>query len=426
MQDNSKSNALIVTFLFPFVGLIQSLANWRRPWAKNSFWLACVYMGAVFVFWPEGTILGAGGDGGRYVLRLMEMYNNASITLSSILSSYLKDPRVMDLYQQLTTFIVSRFTDNGHVLFAVYAVVFGFFYSRNIWYVLERLPNKRLGNLVVLLSLYFLICPITQINGVRMWTALHMFVYGMMPYLLENDRSKIWWIAITPFIHFSFLYVAILGLLWFALSMRGKSTYYVTVVLSYSFFAISLLLNSMNINGMEGIIEEYTPDGFEEKISGYYSDEYLERIAESKAQKNWYVGMSGIVSHWSYSLLLLFLWPVLKRHKQNECWMSLYVFSLVMGGFANVMSLMPSGGRFQLLSQMFQVPLLLIVCMNIPTGERFRKMVNYASVLLLLPLVFQIRQLFDYYSITLLFGNFITLFIWENNILLMDIIKTLI
>ena len=428
MQISNNRNstiAFILTLIFPFCGLIYTLNHWRECWAKNSFWLASIFCGAVLVYCPEGTILGNGSDSGRYVLKLMEMYSDSSVTIGRILSSYLKDTQVMDLYQPLTTFLVSRFTDNGHVLFAVFAFVFGFFYSRNIWYILEKLPNNRLGNLVILLALYLLICPITQINGVRMWTALHVYVYGLMPYLLENDRSKIWWVALTPLIHFSFLYVAILGILWFVLSMRNKSSKFVIVIISYIVFLSSLFFGSLNTNVMGEVIGEFSPDSFEERLSGYLNEDYMADIAERKSEYNWYVAMSGSVMYWSYNILLLFLLMCLKRNKQLNTLMPLYVYSLIISGFANIMYLFPSGGRFQLLSQMFIVPLIIMVCMILPSSDRYRRIVNVALVFLLLPLIFQIRQLFDFFSISFLLGNFFTMFIWENNVPLIDIIKNL-
>ena len=91
------------------------------------------------------------------------------------------------------------------------------------------------------------------------------------------------------------------------------------------------------------------------------------------------------------------------------------------------MALIPSGGRFQLLSQMFTISLLLLTVMNVSNADSFRKVVNVAVLPLLIPLIFQIRQqIFDYYSITLLFGNFITVFFWENNVEIINYIKHLL
>lgn len=424
-KNRNSSTAFILTLVFPFGGLIYTLNHWRESWAKNTFWLACIYLGAVLVYWPEGMALGEGADGARYAMWLMEMYGS-DITLAKIFGQYQIDQRTMDLYQPLLTYFISRFTDNGHVLFAVFAFVFGFFYSRNIWYILEKLPKKKLGGLFILVTLYFLICPITNINGVRMWTALHVFVYGMMPYLLEKDKSKLWWILLTPLIHFSFLYVAVFAVVWFILPYRLKTRNSVFLTLALAFFVITMFINTLNLDRANGMLAEYSPETYENRIDSYVREDVAAARVEKGALTNQFVLVSLNVTHWCYNILLLTLLPCLKRNfKSNKGLMHLYVFALFIGGFANIMALIPSGGRFQILSQMFKVPLILLVAMHIPRSDNFRKIMNVALVFLVVPMIFEFRKLFDFFSITAVLGNFITVFLWENNVPLINFIKRL-
>lgn len=428
MRSNSReaNGVFILTIFVPIVGLIRSIANWRKPWAKNIFWLACVYLGAVFIYCPEGTILGMGSDGGRYVLELMDMYGS-SITLSQILSRYMIDQRTMDLYQPLMTYFISRFTDNGHVLFAAFAIVFGFFYSRNLWYVIDRLPNQKLGWLFVIVTLYFLVCPITQINGVRMWTATHVYVYGMMPYIFEKDKSKIWWVLITPLIHFSFLYIAIFGVAWAILPYRMKTQNQFFRIAALIFFIVTLFVNTLNLDAVNGMLAEYSPESYEERIDDYVNKDVADNRASASALNNWYVAASGNFSHWSYNLLLIAMLPCLRRNfKERNDLNHLYSFVLVLGSFANIMALIPSGGRFQVLSLMFKVPLIIMVAMSVPQNDSFMQFVKIATVFLLVPFVVEIRKLFDHFSITALLGNFVTVFFWENNVPLITFIKRII
>lgn len=419
-KNSNSSTAFVLTLVFPFGGLVYTLCHWRESWAKNTFWLACIYVGAVLIYLPEGTILGEGADGGRYVLKLMEMYGS-SLSLGSVIS------QSRDIYQPLMTYLISRYTDNGHVLFTAFAVVFGFFYSRNIWYILEKLPNKKLGGLFILVTLYFLICPITNINGVRMWTALHVFVYGMMPYLLERDKSKLLWTVLSPLFHFSFLYVIVFALLFFLLPYRVKTHGQIFLTISYALLIVSLFVNSLNLDVARGTLVEYSLESYEERIETYVNQDYLDENNAKLALNNWYVELSGNILHWSCNVLLILMLPCIKRNFKNEdAIMHLYVFSLLIGGFANITALIPSGGRFKLLSLMFTVPLILLVAMNIPQKDSFRKCVNVALILLLLPVIFETRKLFDYLSITFFLGNFITVFFWENNVPIIEYIKKIV
>ena len=260
-----------------------------------------------------------------------------------------------------------------------------------------------------------------------MWTALHVFVYGMMPYLLEKDKSKLWWTLLTPLIHFSFLYVAVFAAVWFILSYRLKTQSSIFLTIAFVFFVVTLFVNTLNLDRTSGMLAEYSPESYENRIDSYVNEEVASRRADKGALNNWYVVASGSVTHWCYNILLLALLPCLKRNfKSNKSLRHLYVFALFLGGFANIMALIPSGGRFQLLSQMFKVPLILLVAMYISPSDNFRKILNVALVFLLLPFVFQFRKFFDYLSITAVLGNFITVFFWENNVPLIDFIKRLL
>ena len=425
-NNKNSTTALILTLVFPFGGLIYTLSHWREKWAKNTFWLACIYIGAVLIYWPEGTVLGDGADGGRYVLQLLDMYGS-SLTIQSIISGFMVDQGSMDLYQPLMTYFISRFTDNGHVLFAAFAFVFGFFYSRNIWYVLEKLPDKKLGKLFILVTLYFLISPITNVNGVRMWTALHVFVYALLPYLLERKRSKLWLILLTPLIHFSFLYIGVFALAFFLVPYRLKTESGIFLTLAYVLFVVTLFVNSLNLDEVNGVLAEYSPESYEARIDGYVNQNYLDANKDRLALNNWYVKLSGNITHWGYSILLLLILPCMKRNFKNEYGlMHLYIFALLIGSFANISALIPSGGRFQLVSQMFKVPLILLVVSYIPQNDNFHKVVNIALLFLLLPLAVEFRKIFDFLGITAILGNFITVFFWETNIPLIEYLKQLL
>ena len=425
-NNRNSTTAFILTLVFPFGGLIYTLNHWRESWAKNTFWLVCIYLGAVLIYMPEGTLLGDGADGGRYVLDMLQM-RQSSTTLQDIFARYLKDPETMDLYFPIVALLVSSFTDNGHVLFAVFAIIFGFFYSRNIWYILEKLPNKKLGNLFILVSLYFLVCPITQINGVRMWTALHVFVYALMPYLLDRDKSKMWLMLLCPFIHFSYLYVCIFVVVYYLMPFRLKTKSTVFVTISLVLFVGSMLFNSLNLDAASGILKEYSPESYEGRISAYANQDYADSTSAVAALDNWYVAGSGNILYWCYNLLQIALLPCIKRNFNNNGPIRhLYVFTLLLGAIANISALIPSGGRFQILSQMFKVPLILLVAMNIPKSDYFRKYINVFSVLLLIPFVVEMRKLLSFYSITAIFGNFVTVFFWENNVALITLIKRII
>lgn len=424
--NNNKNTAFFLTLISPFIGLFFTLSHWRESWAKNAFWLACTFLGAVLIYWPEGTVLGEGSDGGRYVLRLMEMYGS-SLSLSGIMSMYMVDQNTMDLYFPIVAYGISRFTDNGHVLFTVFAFVFGYFYSRNIWYVLERCQGIKKGLIVVLIGLFFLVNPITNINGVRYNTAIHIFIYALLPYLWEHDKSKLWWLIAVPLTHFSFMYVVVLVIVYLLIPKNIKTKGNILLVIAMVLFIVSLFINSVNLSSVSHVLEEYSPESYEERIDAYVDQDYLDENLERRSQINWYIGASGIIKNWCYSLLLIFLYPCIKRQQGSKGQLYVfYTFTLFFGAFANFMSLIPSGGRFLIVSQMLIISLILLMFSTISPQDTYRRMLDFSMFLLIIPLITDIRRLFDYYSITAVFGNFVTVFFWENNVSLIDWIKQII
>lgn len=419
--NNNKNSVFLVTLLFPFAGLIYSLIHWRERWARNVFWLVCVYLGAIFIYWPEGTSLGVGADGGRYVVELMNYHQHDFYAAASTILLQ------KDFYQPFITFLISRFTDNGHVLFAVFAFVFGFFYSRNIWYVLDRLPNRKLGWLGILVALYFLICPITQINGVRMWTGLHVFVYAMLPFLVEHDRSKLWWLATVPLFHFSYLYITIFAIVYVLLLNRIATRSRVFQLIALVFFIASFSVNSLNMDSMNAMLAEYSPESYEDRIDLYVNQGAADRRADASSLSNWYIVASGNLQKWGYAVLLIVLLPCMRKHfKENRGYINLWVFALLLSGMANILAMIPSGGRFQFLSSMFAVAIILLAAANLPKANGYVSIVNIVLFPLLIPLVVEFRTLFDYFSFTLVLGNFLTAFLIESNVPIIDFIKGLI
>ncbi len=425
-KQKTYTFALVLTILYPFGGLIYTLWHWREYWAKNTFWIICTYMGAVQVYWPEGTILGDGSDGGRYVLNLIE-WNHIGYSLNQILSNYLIDQHFMDLYQQIVTYFLSCFTNNGHVLFSIFAFVFGYFYSRNIWYVLEKLPEYIPKHCIIIIALYFLVAPIYFINGVRMWTALHVYVYALMPYLIENKKNHLWCLFLTPFIHFSYFYIVIFALFYIFLPINIKTENKFFVLFSFVLFVITLFFSNINLDETADYLTEYSPQAYEYRIKSYVSQNVIEKRLSIERKINWYVTISPKILRWIINILMIIMFPIYtKIIKKNIYYGNLYIYSLLFSGLTNIMLLIPSGGRFQTVALMFKIPLMLFLITTYSLADKLNKCIKYIMPILLIPLIVQIRMIFDFYSITLLIGNFVTVLFFENNVPLIYYFKLII
>ena len=396
--------------------LIRCLKCWRQPWAMNVFWIVCIYLGAIQIYCPDGTVLGTGADGGRYVLQLIEMHNASRGLLEQI--AYNFADYSLDYYQVILTWFVSLFTDNGHVLFACFAAVFGFFYSRNMWYVLNRISSIENKTILVFVFLLFLTCPIWQINGVRMWTAAHIFMYALLPYMWEGDKRRLYWLIAVPFVHFSFLFFVILSVVFVLLPERIIIKSRILKCGLISLFSVSLVAGAVKVDSVVNMLEQYSPDSYLDRIETYTRESSFERVSEGKKQLNWYVTASSNISFWASNILLLLL--ALKSSVNGKSRRLLY-YCLLISSIANIAKHIPSGGRFLVIAHLFSFS--LIIWQLCERNDLFKKVAAICAIPLLITIVFTIRSGLDYYGISMLCGNFFTALLWDNNVPLINLIK---
>src|SRR5690606_24849084 len=115
----------------------------------------------------------------------------------------------LDFVQPLINFIVSRFTDSHHVLFAVYALTFGYFWLKTIDFVNKRVQLGR-NKLTIVYTIFLIsLIPIFNINGFRMWTAAWIFIYGALHVVFNKDWRYLLVSLSDCTSHFSFLTVTL-------------------------------------------------------------------------------------------------------------------------------------------------------------------------------------------------------------------------
>ena len=414
MKSNDK---VLLAILWPFGALVSALRNWRQPWAMNVFWVVCIYLGAIQIYHPEGTIIGTGADGGRYVLQLIEMHEGSRGLLEQIAYNF-SHTLATDYYQIILTWIVSLFTDNGHVLFACFAAVFGFFYSRNMWYVLNRFTQLNNKTTLAFVSLLFLTCPIWQINAVRMWTATHIFMYAMLPYICEGDKRRLYWLIAVPFVHFSLLYYTVVSLVFVLLpnsiSVRSNIVRWGLI----GIFIASLFAEVFKVGAVINSLERFSPDSYQNRIETYTSDYSFDKVSDGRKGLNWYVTASDDISFWTTNVLLLVLaFSSLKDENSKK----LLHYCLLISAIANIAKQIPSGTRFLVIAHLFSLSLIIrLLCEG---DDPLKKVARICAVPLVITIVFTVRSGLDYYGKSMFFGNFFTALFWDNNFQIINLIK---
>lgn len=406
----------VFAFFFPFWTWILSIIKFDSPNAKNWFWYGCAFMGFVFIFYPVG---GSGNDSTRIAYQL-EYFHNNSRNFDAVVAVLYNEENSLDVYQSLITYLVSIFTGNPHYLFLVFALIFGFFYSRNVFMILGFSNTSKLKWWIwIVVIMYILILPIWEINGVRMWTAMHVFTYGVFSFLFRNDTKKIYWSIVSVFIHFSFIIPVFILLIYMILPKQKLGFYFVI-------YSVSVFFSELDIQSLKDSIIDFLPHQLGVKVGEYMNEEYVEVVAENNASMAKYIHISRLLSKYFMLLVIVFLWIKNRTFFVSEEYKKILVFYLVFGTVFEFLSAIPSFGRFLILCNLSFFALLLFLLFRFPIDNKLNTLIKYVSIMLILPILFRLRIGTDYYGFSLLWGNFLSAVLIDDNVPLIDFVKSIL
>jgi hypothetical protein len=410
VQEGKGKNNYLLFLLQPFLALIFSLKNYKAAYSKNILWLFVIFYGFTLVISNKGI------DANRYRDRLVEM-SKVEMTMDNFIGGlYTQETQYVDVAQPLITFLVSRITTNSRILFAIFGLIFGYFYSRNIWFLIERAgPYIKRSNLIILFTFAFII-GFWSINGFRMWTAAHIFFFGAVRYLMGDKKRGIPIAAISLFFHFSFMLpVAILCL--FAI-LRNR------VHLYFWFFIATFFITELNLGGVREILTNILPDIFHRKVFGYTQESSLQATAQAFQMQSWHARYYGKALHWVVIIMISLIYSKgLKFLKTDKRFIPLLGFSLLFLGAANIASLVPSGGRFLSVADLFAIALIFFYMEHAPAERLMKKLLPITLPALLLYCIVALRIGFDTIGVMTIIGNPVVALFGNVNIALIELIK---
>ncbi|QAA81301.1 hypothetical protein EI546_05965 [Aequorivita sp. H23M31] len=416
-KSHGKSFHIIYFFLQPFFTLLYYLKNFRKPEAKNVMWLFTIFYGFTFAIGVENQ----NSDINSYVNDI-PLLHNLNLTFSGFLV-YHKATGEVDILRNSLAYVVSYFTANGYYLIIIYGIIYGYFFSRNMWYVLDRLEGKTKMFTKVLIFGLFLSIPIWGLNGFRFWTAAHVFIFILLPYLFEGKKKRLVWCLIIPFvIHYSFL-IALFPLLIYLIFGNKVKLYYI-------FFIITLFISAINLSQFNNLIETYAPQSFADRSASYRLETKVKTLrteGQFGADQVWYVKYAGFGIRYSLAAFLLaFYWTFRKSIHSNKELLKLLSFTLLFYGFANILSSIPSGYRFLKVADVLTLSFLILHLQNNKINRDLYYLANITTPLFLLFIIVGLRASWYSLSVMTIIGNPITaIFTFGENISLNDIIKGL-
>lgn len=342
-KATSKAYLIIVFLLWPVVGLLLACANFKDRLSKRIILAFMVLFGLLLFINPVM-------DSERRAAKLIELRLQSVEVLYDHFETLYEE--TLDIAEITIMFVVSRVSDFHGVLFGVYAFLFGTLMLYYLSTMYNHFANNR--NLNTLLFFVLLICvnPINNIGGFRMWMAAWVFAVGVLLYLKDNSNYLSILVAASAIlIHFSFLpTLAIVGLY---ILFRNNALVYGVIALA------TFTLAELDIAQVREYAALFGPAS-ETKITSYTHDGHVEKVAELSTQSAWYITLinNGIKYFILVSLLMVYLKT--KGNFKEKITANFYSFSLLFLSFANITSLLPSGGRFYIVFYIFAVATLLL------------------------------------------------------------------
>ncbi|MDR8390246.1 EpsG family protein [Aliifodinibius sp. S!AR15-10] len=415
VSEKSGYYAALLFLVWPVLALASAFTNYRGSWGKNILWAFVAFYGMVFA-------IGAESQESDIVGYVTEVKHLHSVELSmNEAFNYYRESGEIDIFRTLIALVVSRVSSSQTLLTLVYGLIFGFFFSRNIWFVLERLKGKVQPITLLLLACFFLVVPFWFMNGFRFWTATHIFIYGLLPYLFEGKKSGAIVASLAILMHFAF--IVPVGILYGYMFLGDR------LVLYFCFFIATFFISQINLSVFNNIIENYAPKIVQERTSGYRSEEAVEEHREGGGKQTvWYVNYYLRAIDWSVRGFLVVLFLKGRRFfTKNKRWLSLFSFTLFFYGVATLLSSIPSGGRFITIVYLPALALITLYVQNREHEVVMKRFILAATPFLLLYIVVAVRIGLYSISSTAILGNpLIAMFLNGEHISLNDFMKSLL
>ena len=410
IKNKEGSKFALLTFLYPLLGLLISIKYHRQSWAKNIFWIWCAFMGAVFIYHPDSGVI---ADRTRIADKFIAIHSSETSFNTLISSFYTSYDEVieranLDLYFPILNFIVSRFTGNPHWIFFFYALVFGFFYSRSIWYVIENIRGRISLRIGILLFAFAATCSVWDIGGPRIWTAVQVFLYGVIPYIINNDKSKLVWCYLSIFFHFSLVAPVVFLTIYFLLP-RNISVFFIL-------FLIAQTISELNLESINTFLKNLGFSEFDNTIDTYASQNYLERRKEMELESSVYFLFQSAIFKYPVIIFnfITYFFVVRKNNIDNNI-KNLFCFTLFFSAFAVFFANIPSGGRFITLSNMISIASFILIWQYL-ANRTYNFYISLFSLVMLIYIVTRMRFFAVSFGFDIFYQNFISVFFIENNV----------
>lgn len=351
-SKNIKGNIWLF-FFHPFAAFLLALSNLKSKSSFTVFLLFNILFGYTFIAQNKSA------DSYSYVQEFKATKRITSDYYLNTLKEYFTfDSNIKDIYTITSNFVVSRISENYHLLMALYAFVFSYFFLKSFRFFVDR-QEFRVSYIVYSLAFLFVFSnSIFNINGVRFWTAAWIAVYACFEIVLNKKYIFLLLAIITPLFHISFF--SFLGvLIIYLITIKYDKVWAVIFIVSFFVGNFSIEL----INQYSFLFPKAGQD-----MAYFYADNYnIQDTVSAIENLPIYAKVFNKLPYLFYNVIVFTFIINSKIFKSNKEIFSLYIFLLIWMSFSNFTMPIPSfGGRFFQLAIPFIMYLYLITYSKIP------------------------------------------------------------
>lgn len=403
----------IIFLISPLLSIVFSFKNLRVKDTVNLVWAFVAFFGWSMVPYTDQK------DSSAYRNKLQLLYNSEE-SQNNFLSNFYELGGETDILIPLLIYLTSFITENGSVLFLLFGIVFGYFYSRNLGFILDITKNSHQHFLIVFLVFcLLLIIPFWSINGIRFWTAAHVVLWCVLSYCKHEKGKYYVLLFFTPLIHFSFIFVVLIFFVWKIFDPKNSTLLLILFFISYffSYYSISFVVE---------LIQNYAPSFAENEVKSYTHPDLIISTQKGRVDSNWYVRY--FLRALNLGVYILFYILIFRFGKKvfidNQFLIKLTSFALFFGVISNLFSVIPSFSRFTKITTFLFLFLCISFIINILNlNKKIPKITFVPIFLIFFWLVVNIRDGMDFISLGTLSNPIIALVQELNDTALINLIK---
>lgn len=380
---------VIITFLWAFLGIIESIKNFSSKESKYSLILFLSLYGYFYTV-PSYT-----HDIYRLVELFKDAYDKPFSDFFKIVSGLYFDSEIKpDFMLNFMAFFASRFTNNQGFFIMLLAFVSSIFYLRIFNKQHKIYSNYKNRNSLFFIIFLVIIIPFYYIGQWRFYSASLVFILGTICVLEDKKNIKNYFLLISSiFFHFSFLLMVTLFLVYIFIGNKNR-IYLIILVLSF-------LISDYSSSFLMKYLPEFSEDtSYQRAAVGYTGEVFQEQIQmQKKTTDVWTIRHFRNINLYYFAFCLILIYFTYKG--DDKFLKNTISFLLLFLSFLNLFQ------GVEIVNQRFSVVFTALVCILLikffVVNKQFKlnKLTIIGAVAFLINFTVFFRYLLEYTNVKL-------------------------